>query len=73
MFSGADDATIDYAKNASPQKRMGLPNDIGDAVALIASESARWISGQSILVNGNHVNPSPNLFSPPSLHSTHIN
>jgi NAD(P)-dependent dehydrogenase (short-subunit alcohol dehydrogenase family) len=43
---------LEFFKNLSPQKRIGTVADFGDAVALFASESARWISGQSILVSG---------------------
>lgn len=32
--------------------RVGTVQDLGDAVALLASESGRWISGQAIHVNG---------------------
>jgi NAD(P)-dependent dehydrogenase (short-subunit alcohol dehydrogenase family) len=45
-------ALLEYAKKASPFNRLGTISDIGDATALIASESARWISGQSINLNG---------------------
>jgi 3-oxoacyl-[acyl-carrier protein] reductase len=33
-------------------KRMGEPEDIGEAVAFLASESARFITGQRLSVNG---------------------
>jgi 3-oxoacyl-[acyl-carrier protein] reductase len=33
-----------------PSGRIGTIFDIGDAVALLVSESARWISGQAIFV-----------------------
>lgn len=42
----------EFFKNMSPMKRIGTIADLGDAVALIASEGARWISGQSICVSG---------------------
>jgi 3-oxoacyl-[acyl-carrier protein] reductase len=32
--------------------RLGEPKDIADAVAFLASEEARWITGQNIRVNG---------------------
>ena len=35
-----------------PMKRMGLPEDIGEAVAFLASEGAKFITGQRISVNG---------------------
>jgi 3-oxoacyl-[acyl-carrier protein] reductase len=32
--------------------RLGQVQDIADAVAFLASDDARWITGQSIHVNG---------------------
>jgi 3-oxoacyl-[acyl-carrier protein] reductase len=32
--------------------RLGEPADIADVVAFLASEDARWITGQNIRVNG---------------------
>ena len=36
----------------SPLKRLGLPKDIADVVALIVSEEARWLTGQNIHADG---------------------
>jgi len=33
-------------------KRMAEPEDIADAIAFLASEQARWISGDTIHVDG---------------------
>jgi 3-oxoacyl-[acyl-carrier protein] reductase len=35
--------------------RLGQPNDIADAVALLASDDAHWITGQNIRANGGTV------------------
>jgi NAD(P)-dependent dehydrogenase (short-subunit alcohol dehydrogenase family) len=35
-----------------PMKRMGVPDDIAEAVAFLASDRARFITGQKISVNG---------------------
>jgi 3-oxoacyl-[acyl-carrier protein] reductase len=35
-----------------PMRRMGVPEDVGDAVAFLASDAANFISGQKISVNG---------------------
>jgi 3-oxoacyl-[acyl-carrier protein] reductase len=37
---------------AVPMKRMGVPDDIGNTVAFLASEEANFITGQKISVNG---------------------
>ncbi len=36
----------------TPMGRLGTPADIGNAVALLCSEEARWITGQVIAVDG---------------------
>lgn len=35
-----------------PLKRIGQPNDVAPMIAFLASEGARWITGQTISVNG---------------------
>ena len=32
--------------------RLGSPEDIADVVAFLASDEARWITGQNIRANG---------------------
>jgi 3-oxoacyl-[acyl-carrier protein] reductase len=34
--------------------RIGTPEDIADVVAFLASEQARWVTGQKIFVDGGH-------------------
>lgn len=36
----------------SPEGRIGLPNDIAGVVSFVASDQAKWINGQVLLVNG---------------------
>jgi 3-oxoacyl-[acyl-carrier protein] reductase len=52
MMSAAPPQMIQWLIDSTPFKRLGTIADISDAVALIASESARWISGQNITVAG---------------------
>ncbi|APH05041.1 SDR family oxidoreductase [Bacillus weihaiensis] len=47
-----DQEVIDGYRNQVPLRKMGEPEDIGHTVAFIASEEARYITGQSISVNG---------------------
>lgn len=37
-----------------PLRRVGLPEDIADAVVFLASRQASWITGQVIQVAGGH-------------------
>ncbi|MEU8361799.1 SDR family oxidoreductase [Nonomuraea sp. NPDC048882] len=43
---------IDDAKARTPLGRLGEPADIADVVAFLASDAARWITGQSINAAG---------------------
>ena len=46
-----EEMKLDYAKNV-PLRRMGDPEDIGEIVAYLASDAAKFITGQRITVNG---------------------
>jgi NAD(P)-dependent dehydrogenase (short-subunit alcohol dehydrogenase family) len=46
------DAGRDYALSLQAFKRLAQPGDIGGVVAFLASEDARWITGDSIHVDG---------------------
>lgn len=50
----ADDARkmADQITGSTPLGRFGLPEDLADAVALLVSDDARWITGQVVGVNG---------------------
>ena len=37
---------------ATPLKRLGEPNDIGDAALFLASDASSWITGQTIVIDG---------------------
>ena len=47
----SDESKQAYAAGV-PMKRMGVPADIGEAVAFLASDAANFITGQKISVNG---------------------
>src|SRR5687767_4274752 len=38
----------------TPLRRVGRPDDVSDAIVFLASEQARWITGQVIHVGGGH-------------------
>jgi 3-oxoacyl-[acyl-carrier protein] reductase len=42
----------EYAKSLSPFKRIGAPEDVADVAAFLASDAARWITGQNIQAGG---------------------
>ena len=37
-----------------PMRRIGLPEDIADVIVFLASDQARWLTGQVIKVSGGH-------------------
>jgi NAD(P)-dependent dehydrogenase (short-subunit alcohol dehydrogenase family) len=39
---------------ATPMRRYGTPEDVGAAVAYLASEGAGWVTGQTLPVNGGY-------------------
>jgi len=43
---------VEYLKERIPLKRPGAPNDLDGAVVFLASESSRYITGQTLLVDG---------------------
>jgi 3-oxoacyl-[acyl-carrier protein] reductase len=40
-----------------PLRRVGQPEDVADAIVFLASEQARWITGQLLYVGGGHEMP----------------
>ena len=43
---------IDQIVGMTPMGRLGQPADIADAVAFLASDDARWVTGQNLQANG---------------------
>jgi NAD(P)-dependent dehydrogenase (short-subunit alcohol dehydrogenase family) len=41
-----------HTRGWTPTKRLGTPSDIGNAVSLLCSEKAGWITGQVIYADG---------------------
>lgn len=46
------DAGRDFTLGMQSLKRLAEPNDIGDVIAFLASDQARWISGEIVHVDG---------------------
>ncbi|MBA2726081.1 MAG: SDR family oxidoreductase [Actinobacteria bacterium] len=38
----------------APLGRVGRPEDIADVIAFLASEQARWLTGQLLFAGGGH-------------------
>lgn len=52
MVSGMSQAVLEGAARNTTLGRLGKPQDIADVVAFVASDEARWITGQNIVANG---------------------
>jgi 3-oxoacyl-[acyl-carrier protein] reductase len=52
FLAGRDPRQLEALAALSPFGRLGTAADIAGVVAFIASDAARWITGQQILVNG---------------------
>lgn len=49
-----DSAVYQSYLDNTPLEGVGIPEDVGNLVAFLASDKARWITGQSINVDGGH-------------------
>jgi NAD(P)-dependent dehydrogenase (short-subunit alcohol dehydrogenase family) len=47
-----NEAWVEYLSDRIPVKRPGLPDDLDGAVVFLAAESSRYITGQTLLVDG---------------------
>ena len=45
-------AWVEYITDRIPVKRPGRPDDLDGAVVFLASESSRYVTGQTLLVDG---------------------
>jgi gluconate 5-dehydrogenase len=45
-------AWVEYLNDRIPAKRAGLPDDLDGAVVFLASDSSRYVTGQTLLVDG---------------------
>jgi 3-oxoacyl-[acyl-carrier protein] reductase len=42
----------DAVRNAIPSKRLGKPEEVADVILFLASPHARWVTGQTVVVDG---------------------
>ena len=52
MKGAAKDAIRQMSSNAQPVKRPGMPRDIAEACAFLASEAGSFVNGTSLIVDG---------------------
>jgi NAD(P)-dependent dehydrogenase (short-subunit alcohol dehydrogenase family) len=56
VFYG-DDNTVEAIASEIPLGRMGAPQDIANACLFVASDSAEWMSGSNIVLDGGGERP----------------
>ncbi|CAG8888120.1 unnamed protein product [Penicillium egyptiacum] len=44
--------TLNFLKNLNPNGRIGDTEDIADSIAFLCSSDSRWVTGQTLRVNG---------------------
>ncbi len=47
-----DPELLDYSERRTPLPRLGRPDDVARAVAFLASDEARYITGENLMVDG---------------------
>jgi 3-oxoacyl-[acyl-carrier protein] reductase len=55
MHKGLFEAAVIYYKNSIPLGRLAEPEDIADVVIFLVTDAARYITGQTIHVNGGQI------------------
>ena len=53
----ADDAAARPFVDHTPARRLGTPQDVADVVLWLASDAARFVTGQTVLVDGGYTIP----------------
>jgi 3-oxoacyl-[acyl-carrier protein] reductase len=52
FFEGKSEQLLDGLRKQNPFGRFGEPDEIARVVAFLAGEGSKWVSGQTIRVNG---------------------
>ncbi|KKY28826.1 putative short-chain dehydrogenase reductase [Phaeomoniella chlamydospora] len=52
FLKGKSEQVLNMIKGLNPQGKIGEPNEVADAIALLCGEQSRWITGQVVRVNG---------------------
>ncbi|MFI7543350.1 SDR family NAD(P)-dependent oxidoreductase [Actinoplanes sp. NPDC049599] len=53
--AGIDPSHLESYRREVPLGRMGTPGEVAEVVAFLASDAARFVTGERITVNGGHV------------------
>ncbi|KAI9738586.1 MAG: hypothetical protein M1834_008090 [Cirrosporium novae-zelandiae] len=52
FFEGKSEQVLKMIASINPRNRIGTPEEQADVVAFLASDESRWVTGQTLRVNG---------------------
>ncbi|KAK9244445.1 hypothetical protein V1506DRAFT_492015 [Lipomyces tetrasporus] len=52
FFRGKSEQVLKMIAGFNPQNRIGTPEEVADVVAFLGGDGSRWITGQTVRVNG---------------------
>lgn len=52
FYEGKSEQVLKMIASLNPNNRIGTPEDVADAIVFLAGDGAKWMSGQTIRVNG---------------------
>lgn len=52
FYQGKSEQILKMIAGFNPNNRIGTPEEVADAIAFLSGDGAKWISGQTVMVNG---------------------
>lgn len=52
FYEGKSEQILKAISSLNPNNRLGTPEEVADAIVYLAGDGAKWVSGQTIRVNG---------------------
>lgn len=52
FMKGKPEHVLKIISGLNPQNRIGKPEEIAEVVAFLSGEGSRWLTGQTVRVNG---------------------
>lgn len=52
FYEGKSEQVLKMIAGLNPNNRIGTPEEVAEAIVFLAGDGAKWVSGQTVLVNG---------------------
>ena len=52
FYQGKSEQALKMIAGFNPHNRIGKPEEIADAIVFLSGDSSRWVTGQTLRVNG---------------------